>query len=108
MILKKILGSIVLVPLAVVLLLFGFANREPVLLTLNPFNFTAAADNALSFTAPFFIWLIVFAGIGMLVGSAITWCGQHKYRKAARKNVQELAVLHSRLQQQGQSTLPPA
>lgn len=108
MTIKKILGSIVLVPLAVVLLLFGFANREPVLLTLNPFNFTAAADSALSFTAPLFIWLIVFAGIGMLVGSAVTWCGQHKYRKAARKNARQLAALHSRFQQQGQNTLPPA
>ncbi len=46
---KKIIGMVILVPLAVILVVLCVANRQSVTLALNPFN---PSDTVLSLTGP--------------------------------------------------------
>lgn len=90
MTLKKVIAFIILVPVAVVAVLFMVANRAIVTLTLNPFH---PGDAAFSFTAPFFIWLFAFLIAGVVIGGISVWINQSKYRKALREREDEVAKL---------------
>ncbi|MBP1851282.1 lipopolysaccharide assembly protein LapA domain-containing protein [Rhizobium halophytocola] len=79
--LKKIVTLFVLVPLGILLIVLCVTNRQSVSLAFNPFK---PADQALSLTAPFFVWLFVALILGMVVGSFATWFSQGRYRKRAR------------------------
>lgn len=87
---RQIIALIILIPVAIIAVLFMVANRTMVTLTLNPFR---SGDAALSFTAPFFIWLFVFLIIGVIIGGVATWATQYKYRKALRMREDEVAKL---------------
>lgn len=78
---KKIIALVVFVPLAIVLIVLSVANRQAVTLALNPFR---PDDAVLSLTAPFFVFLFLAVIVGLLLGSAVTWLAQGKYRKKAR------------------------
>jgi len=80
--LKRIIAAAIIVPLAVLLVAFIIANREMMSVRLNPF-----VDDGQGFEAraPAFVFLFVFLGLGVVVGSIATWIGQHKYRKKARR-----------------------
>lgn len=79
--LRKLTTLVVLVPLGIVLIVLSVANRQGVTLALNPFR---PEDQALSLTAPFFVFLFLALIVGMIVGSIATWFSQSKYRKRAR------------------------
>lgn len=67
-----------------ILLIAGFlliANRHNIFISLDPFN---AQDPALSFDIPLYLVILVAIFIGLVLGSSLTWLGQHKYRKASR------------------------
>ncbi|WP_336287615.1 MULTISPECIES: LapA family protein [unclassified Bartonella] len=87
---KRILLAIILVPPTVLLIAFIIANRQMVTLTLDPFR-----TNSESFTyqAPLFIWLFIFFGLGILLGSIINWFACHKCRKALKESKAELEKL---------------
>ncbi len=78
---RKVVSLVVFVPLGVVLVVLAVANRAPVSLALNPFD---PADQALSISAPFFVFLILAVMLGVLLGSVVTWFTQGKHRKKAR------------------------
>ncbi|MCY1664920.1 DUF1049 domain-containing protein [Rhizobium sp. SL86] len=78
---KKILGLVIFVPLAVVLIVLCVANRQTVTLALNPFR---PDDVVLSLSAPFFVFLFFTLILGMFIGSFVTWLSQGRYRKQAR------------------------
>jgi hypothetical protein len=73
---------VVFVPLAVILIALAVANREMVAFTVDPFN---PGNPALTLTLPFFIFLFAALGLGMIVGGAVTWVRQGRYRKLARQ-----------------------
>ncbi|HMM63807.1 MAG TPA: DUF1049 domain-containing protein [Mesorhizobium sp.] len=73
---------VVFVPLAIVLIALAVANREAVPFTLDPFN---PGNPALTVTLPLFVLLFAALAGGMLVGSALTWAKQGRYRKLARQ-----------------------
>ncbi len=73
---------VIFVPLAIVLIALAVANREMVAFTLDPFN---PGNPALTITLPFFIFLFAALALGMIVGSAVTWVRQGRYRKLARQ-----------------------
>ncbi len=79
--LKKLVNLLFVVPLAIVLIVLSVANRQSVTLAFNPFQ---PADSVLSLTAPFFVFLFLAVAFGILIGSAVTWWSQGKYRKRAR------------------------
>ncbi|MCM2291573.1 LapA family protein [Allorhizobium sp. BGMRC 0089] len=78
---KKIVNLVILVPLAIVLIVLCVANRQSVLLALNPFR---PDDPMLSVAAPFFVFLLLSFVFGVVVGGLAIWFSQAKYRKRAR------------------------
>lgn len=93
----RFLKLLVLAPVAVVLVMFGVANRAPVTLLLEPFS--APAD-ALNITLPLFVVLFGVLAVGVVIGSFVTWVSQGRYRKAgreARREAERLASENSRL-----------
>ncbi|MCV3767167.1 LapA family protein [Rhizobium sp. TRM95796] len=77
----RILKLVILIPVALVLILLSVANRHAATLALNPFE---PADQALSLTLPFFIFLLIAVMIGVVIGSFATWYAQGRHRKRAR------------------------
>jgi uncharacterized integral membrane protein len=74
----------VIAVIALILLLFAFANREIVTVSFDPFG---SSDNAaLAITAPLFAVVIVFAALGVVAGACATWVSQGRHRRASRQN----------------------
>lgn len=94
MTIKRIIGFVILVPVAIVLVAFLVANRAIVTLTLNPFN---GGDSSLTYRAPFFVWLFLFLAIGIILSGIFGWLNQRKYRKALREAQAELDRLKANL-----------
>jgi len=63
-----------------------------VTLSFNPFN---PADEVLSVTLPFFVFLFAALIIDMIIGSLATWFKQGKHRKRARVNANEAVKWHT-------------
>ncbi|QEE13006.1 lipopolysaccharide assembly protein LapA domain-containing protein [Bartonella krasnovii] len=90
MIIKRILLTSIGVIITALLIVFIVANRQMVPLTLDPFR-----ENSESFTyrAPLFIWLFIFFGFGILLGSLIRWFSYRKCKKALKKSKAEIEKL---------------
>ena len=104
--LRKILNVLVVLPLAIVFIVFAFANRHLVTLSFDPFD---SSDTALGLSLPLFVVIIAFAMLGVIVGGIATWFGQRRWRRAARFNEAEarnaraqLADLRERSQSLGE------
>ncbi len=80
----RFLRLIILAVVLLVLLLFVFANRQWVVISLDPFS--SLDEAAFSFSAPMFGVIIVAAMLGVVAGATATWVSQGRYRRAARKN----------------------
>lgn len=79
---RKILSFIILVPLAILLVVFCVANREAVTVSLDPIGTLPQ----FGFGAPLFVLLIGSLIAGLLLGGLGTWLTQSHYRaKAARR-----------------------
>jgi uncharacterized integral membrane protein len=91
--LRKIVNVLVILPLAIIFVVFAVANRHLVTLTFDPFD---SNDPALGVTLPLFIVIIAAAIFGVIAGSIATWFGQHRWRKAAK--LHEAEVRHARAQ----------
>jgi uncharacterized integral membrane protein len=78
---RKFVNTVLIVPLALLLLAFALANRRLVMVSFNPFD---PSDAALALTLPLFIIIIGAVMTGVLAGGLAVWFGQHRYRKAAR------------------------
>lgn len=91
---RKIVNTVVIVPLALVLLAFALANRRFVTLSFNPFD---SSDSALALTLPLFVVIIASAMLGVLAGGLAVWFGQRRHRKAARRLEAEAAQARAEL-----------
>ena len=91
--LRKIVNALVILPLAIIFVVFAVANRQLVTLSFDPFD---SNDPALGVTLPLFIVIIAAAIFGVMAGSIATWFGQHRWRKAAKQ--QEAEARHARAQ----------
>ncbi len=80
----RFLKFIVIAPIAIVLLLLAFANRQFVTVYFDPFP--SGDIPAFSFDAPLFVVLILTAMIGILAGGAVVWLAQGKHRRGERRN----------------------
>jgi uncharacterized membrane protein YqjE len=79
--LRKFLRALILVPLAVLLVAFAVANRQIVVVSLDPFD---ATDPAYRLALPLFVLIIALLIIGVIVGGVAAWLRQNKWRRAAR------------------------
>ena len=97
---NRVMLIVVLVPLAIVLIALAVANRAPIAFTLDPFN---PGNPGLTVQAPLFVLLFLALGLGVILGSAVTWVKQGRHRKVARQRGIEAESLR-----QAASQRPPA
>jgi uncharacterized integral membrane protein len=92
--LRKIFNGLVLLPLAIVFVIFAVANRHLVKVSFDPFN---GADPALSLTMPLFVVILLAAIAGVAAGGSATWFRQRRWRRAARAHAAEARAARSQL-----------
>ena len=92
--LRRILSTLIVVPLAVILIAFAVANRQSVTVSFDPLSSTSPAYAA---TLPLFILIFALLILGVLIGGAVAWVGQTKWRRTARKLDGEVRILHQEL-----------
>jgi len=93
---RKFISALILVPLAIVLVVFAVANRQAVLVSFDPFN-PAHPDPALSVTLPLFALILAMVIAGVIIGGIAAWLGQSKWRTRARALEREARALRREL-----------
>jgi uncharacterized integral membrane protein len=78
---RKFFTALVVIPIAVIFLVFAIANRRLVTVSFDPFNST---DPSVGVTLPLFLVIIVVAILGVVAGGVATWFRQRHWRRAAR------------------------
>ncbi len=99
----RFLKFLLIAPLAALLLIFAYANREPVTIYFDPIGGSGLAPVA----APAYLALLIAAAVGVIAGSFATWIGQGVYRRAARRAEAESARLRNELQAARLGATPP-
>lgn len=87
---RKLLRWLILLPLAIVLVLFAVANRAPVTLSLDPFSREAPA---FTFTLPLFVVLLLAIAVGVVIGGIAAGIGRLRWRYRARRAEREAEKL---------------
>ena len=91
---RRFVTTLVLVPLAIVLIAFAVANRQIVVVSLDPFD---QANPALSVSLPLF-WLVLIVIIAaVIVGGIAAWLRQAKWRRAARVAQEQVQALQAQI-----------
>ena len=85
----RILGLVLLLPLLVLLILFGLSNRQEVALRLWPFD--------LAWVVPLSIAVLIFSALAFLLGAGVTWAGSLAWRRRARKLEDAARLLEAEL-----------
>jgi uncharacterized integral membrane protein len=87
----RLLKGLVLLPVAVLVVLFAVANREAVTLSFDP------VSPAPVFRAVLPLYALVFLAValGMLVGGAAAWLAQGRYRRGHRRERREAQRLRA-------------
>lgn len=91
----KVLTALVLVPLAIVLLIFAIANRRPVTVSFDPLM---SGDPALAVTLPLFLILLITLIAGVIIGGSAAWLKQARWRRAARRAEAEVRRLQAEVE----------
>ena len=91
---RKFFTALIVIPLALIFLVFAVANRHSVTVSFDPFN---SADPALSRSLPLFALIIVIAILGVIAGGLATWFGQRRWRRAARQHEADAKAARAQL-----------
>ena len=91
---RKFVAIAILVPLAVIIVMFAVANREIITISFDPFD---SAHPAYALKMPLFMLIFVLVGVGVVVGGIASWLRQHKWRMRARLAETEARDLRARL-----------
>ena len=91
---RKFLAVAVLVPFAVIIVIFAVANREIVTISLDPLN---PLHPAYALKLPLFVLIFVLVAFGVVVGGFAAWLRQHRWRVRARRAEAEARELRARL-----------
>jgi len=83
---RKIVTAIILVPLAIVIVAFAVANRQTIVVSLDPFD---SVNPAYAASMPLFVLIFVLVIFGVILGGIAAWLGQMRWRWAARRAEQE-------------------
>jgi uncharacterized integral membrane protein len=79
---RKLAFFLIVLPVALLLLLFIVANRHQVLVSFDPFD---VAEPAFALSMPAFILMFGFLLAGVVLGGMATWFSQSHFRKEARE-----------------------
>jgi uncharacterized integral membrane protein len=93
---RKVVSALILVPLAIVLIVFAVANRHIVVVSFDPFD---QAQPALSVSLPQFALILILIIGGVIIGGIAAWLRQGKWRWRARHFEAEAQVLRRELDQ---------
>jgi uncharacterized integral membrane protein len=93
---RKIVTALILVPTAVVLVTFAVANRQAVVVSLDPFD---QAHPAFTLALPLFALLLAVLIAGVVIGGIAAWVRQSKWRRAARLAQGDARALNAELTQ---------
>ena len=89
---RTFIKTLLIVPLALLIVLFTVANRQIVRLSLDPLS----RDVPLyTFDTPLFAVVLAALVLGVLVGGFASWLAQGKHRKAKRMLGKEAARLRA-------------
>jgi uncharacterized integral membrane protein len=91
---RKLVSALVLVPLAIVLIAFAVANRQSVLISLDPFD---QVNPAWSIRLPLFALILIVIIAAVFVGGIAAWLRQSKWRRAARLAQAEVRDLRAQV-----------
>ena len=72
---RKFFTALIVIPLALIFVVFAVANRHFVTVSFDPFN---SAVPALSVSLPLFALIIAIAISGVIAGGLATWFGQRR------------------------------
>ncbi len=95
-VLRKIVTALMLVPIAIVFVIFAVANRQTVVVSLDPFD---QAHPAYALALPLFGLLLAMVIGGVVIGGAAAWIRQSKWRRAARLAQAQARELDAELDQ---------
>jgi uncharacterized integral membrane protein len=93
--LRKLAFWLILVPIAIIILMFAIANREIVTVSFDPFSETAPAA---SVSVPLFVLVFVFVISGVILGGLAAWLRQSGYRRAARNRDADVTALRREIE----------
>ena len=96
---RKLVSALVLVPLAIVLIAFAVANRESILVSLDPFD---QANPALSIRLPLFVLILIVVIAAVILGGIAAWLRQSKWRREDGQPVFKRIEDHQEDRKQGQ------
>ena len=105
----RILWVVVGIPVGIVFIALGVANRAPVTISLDPFRPDASV---LSVHPPLFLAFFAVLAAGVILGGVAVWLSQHKHRRALHRAREEVARLRQEREQllaerpAGQPALP--
>jgi uncharacterized integral membrane protein len=106
LLMRKFLTAVVLIPLAVIIIMFAVANRAPITVSFDPFD---PAQPALALKVPMFVLVFILVGVGVVIGGVAAWLRQHRWRSRARRAEAEARDLRERLDAAGpRARLPSA
>ena len=96
---RKFIAIAILVPLAIVIVMFAVANREIITVAFDPFD---TAQPAFALKLPLFMLIFVLVGLGVVVGGIAAWLRQHKWRLRARRvrDIEQLDAVRVRKRSQ--------
>ena len=86
---SRILSFLILVPLAILLVIFCVSNRGPVTVSLDPLG----TMPQFTYSMPLFILMIGAVMVGLILGGTGTWLTQAHYRRKAWKRRNEIERL---------------
>jgi uncharacterized integral membrane protein len=84
---RKIVAIVILLPLALLIMMFAVANRAPVTVGFDPL---AAQPPMISGTLPLFVVVLTVLTVGVIIGGVASWARQGKWRRRARGLAAEL------------------
>jgi uncharacterized integral membrane protein len=91
---RKFFTALIVIPLAVIFVVFAVANRHFVTISFDPFN---SADPSLAADVRLFWVVFAAAFVGVIVGGCATWFGQRRWRRGARQHEADARTLRAQL-----------
>jgi uncharacterized integral membrane protein len=79
---RKLITVLILVPLALVIVMFAVSNRGAITLAFDPLG---SDPPMYAFSLPLFLVLLAALTAGVIVGGAAAWSRQGKWRSRARR-----------------------
>jgi uncharacterized integral membrane protein len=83
MVMRKFFTALVVIPLALLFIVFAVANRHWVTVSFDPFN---SAEPSVAVSLPLFVVILAVAILGVAAGGSATWFRQRRWRRAARQH----------------------